>query len=59
MGASKVPEPKRGIDPDFDNCNQKVNLIRDELANYLQDVKKDTGCKDVSLHETSVGKFRF
>lgn len=58
MGASKVPEPKKGVDPDFDSCNEKVTLIRDELTSYLEDVKKDTKCKQVSLHETSVGKFR-
>jgi hypothetical protein len=40
----KVPEPKHGIDPEFDNTNVRVEKIRAEMASYVKDVKKDTGC---------------
>lgn len=46
----KVPEPKKGIDPDFDNTNVRVEKIRANLESYVEDVKKDTRCEQVSLH---------
>ena len=34
----KVPEPRMGVDEDFDAQNAKVKEIRKQLDNYLKDV---------------------
>jgi len=41
----KVPEPKKGIDPDFDNANVRVEKIRLNMENYVEEVKKETHCE--------------
>lgn len=36
--AAEVPEPQRGIDAEFDEINDTVNAIKEELNEYLQDI---------------------
>ena len=39
-GGHKVPEPKLGLDPEFDACNDQVEQAKTDLDEYLEDVKK-------------------
>ena len=54
----KIPEPKKGIDENFDNVNDKISEVRSKIQSYISDVAKDTGCKSVELFESNA-KFRF
>ena len=58
VGKSKVPEPILGIDEEFDEKNQVVDQIKEKINAYVEDVSKETGCKDVKIFE-SLGKFRY
>ena len=58
LKGKKIPEPKKGVDEDFDNVNVRVDEIRSKMHSYVKDVAKDTGCKDVQLNESNA-KFRF
>lgn len=36
----EVPEPKTGIDPEFDAANEAVNLIKEELEEFCATMQK-------------------
>ena len=36
----QVPEPKTGIDPEFDAANEAVNLIKEELEEFCATMQK-------------------
>ena len=40
----KVPEPAKGIDKNFDNCNLKIEKIKQRMEDYIQDIVKGLGC---------------
>ena len=52
----QIPEPKSGIDPDFDKANSKVSLIKDKFYDYLVEIQKQFG--DISI-KYSHAKYRF
>ena len=54
----KVPEPKRGVDLEFDRTNERVDEIKNRMQEYAEDVAKETGCDQVRIF-VSQGKFRF
>ena len=58
VGGQKVPEPKSGLDEEFDACNNAVDKVKQQLEDYLGDIKKVTGCKDAKLCQNSK-KYRF
>ena len=58
VGTKKIPEPKRGVDPEFDNMNGKINEIKQKMEDYADEVKKEIGCKEVKVVSTQ-GKVRF
>ena len=58
VGGQKVPEPKSGLDEEFDACNDAVDKVKRQLDDYLDDVKKATGCKEAKLSQNSK-KYRF
>jgi len=35
-----VPEPKSGLDEEFDACNDEVDIAKQALDNYLEEVRK-------------------
>ena len=45
VAGKKVPEPKMGLDEEFDKMNERIDEIKQELQDYLQEVRKDTGCE--------------
>ena len=45
----KIPEPRWGVDPEFDDTNKKVEAIHQRMQDYLKDVQKDTGCDKAKL----------
>lgn len=57
-GKQKIPEPVRGKDEEFDGKNEVVEGIRERIDEYIESVKKETGCKKIVLF-TSNAKFRF
>ena len=38
VNAAEVPEPQRGIDAEFDEANDMVDKIKEELAEYLKEI---------------------
>ena len=40
----KVPEPKRGVDDEFDKINVTVEEIKRRMEKYVDEVAKETGC---------------
>ena len=47
FGGKRIPEPKRGIDEEFDGFNEAVNKIKEQMQDYAKDVEKDIGSKVV------------
>lgn len=45
----KVPEPKPGVDEEFDEKNLRITELKKQMQNYVDDVQKDTGCDKVSI----------
>ena len=59
LDGKRVPEPTRGIFEDFDNLNDRVEQIKEQMQDYVEDVAKDTGCcGNVALFQ-SQSKIRF
>ena len=58
VGNKRVPEPRKGIDEELDQVNVRIEQVRQQLDDYIEDVKKTTGCPDVKLF-SSTGIFRF
>ena len=34
----KIPEPVKGLDNAFDECNEKIDAIKDEFEDYLRTI---------------------
>lgn len=49
FGGKKIPEPKSGIDPNYDDSNKSVESIKNQMSDYVKDVEKDIGSQ-VTLH---------
>ena len=58
VGGRKVPEPKPGMDEEFDGLNRKIDDIKKEFNDYLKDIKKDIGSDEIEYNTTSE-KFRY
>jgi DNA mismatch repair protein MSH6 len=57
MGTDKeIPEPQAGLDVAFDEANAKVNQIKFQLNDFLEEVRKDLKCRQIAF---SHAKFRF
>ena len=37
----EIPEPKLGVDDNFDQANKRINIIKEELNAYLIKLRKD------------------
>ena len=55
---SKIPEPKSGLDDEFDASNAAVEDAKSAIESYLSDVKKLLNCKEAKL-STASKKYRF
>ena len=58
-GSSKIPEPRKGFDEEFDRVNQSVDQIKKRMQQYVKDVQIELGCPDVQLIQVQVGDNRF
>ena len=43
FGGKKIPEPKLGIDPNYDDSNKSVESIKKQMSDYVKDAEKDIG----------------
>lgn len=55
-GNKKIPEPKLGVDPEFDNLNTEINSTRNQITEYLQSLQR-TVHKEAKYHTSQ--KFRY
>lgn len=59
-GGKKVPEPKLGLDQEFDTANQEVVDNKDKIEQYVESVRQALKCEDSKVELSSVSKkYRF
>ena len=44
VGSKKVPEPIKGLDKEFDQANERVGKIKQNLEDFLAKVRKELKC---------------
>jgi hypothetical protein len=44
-----MPWPKKGLDLDIDDLLEKITRAKNELKDYLGEVRKKSGCPKVSF----------
>ena len=52
----EIPKPKRGYNVEFDECNDKINLIKKDLHEYLKMVRNHYNTSEINFGK---GKYRY
>lgn len=52
----EIPEPQRGLDQNFDQANDGVNQVKQQLEDYIGTIRTQLKCKRISY---SHAKFRY
>ncbi len=58
VGNKKVPEPVPGLDEGFDAANSEVEKIKERLETYIEKVRKELKCRNIS-YSTNSKRFRY
>ncbi len=58
VGNKKVPEPVPGLDEEFDTANSQVEKIKERLEAYIEKVRKELKCRNIS-YTTNSKRFRY
>ena len=58
VGNKKVPEPKEGLDEEFDSANMKVESIKEKLDKYLEKVRKELKSREIN-YSCNTKRFRY
>ncbi len=58
IGKKKIPEPKPGLDENFDKANRSVEREKSKIEDYLDTVKKELKTKNIS-YTTGSTRFRY
>jgi DNA mismatch repair ATPase MutS len=58
VGNKKIPEPKQGLDEEFDEANVKVENIKRRIDDYLEKVKIELKCKNIN-YTTNSKRYRY
>ncbi|CAI2377673.1 unnamed protein product [Moneuplotes crassus] len=60
IGKNLIPEPKKGISDDFDQANEAIELIRIELDELLEEIKKKLKFEKICYNSDSkMHRFQF
>lgn len=54
---AEIPEPQYGLDENFDRANEAVNVVKEQLSDYLAQVRAQFKCN--SQINFSHAKFRY
>ena len=58
VGKKKVPEPRPGLDENFDRANRAVEKVKHEIEEYLDTIKKELKTKNIN-YSTGSKLFRY
>lgn len=58
VGSKKVPEPVAGLDAEFDRASLKVEAVKKRLDSYLEKVRKQLKCLQIS-YTCNSKRFRY
>lgn len=55
-GGKKVPEPKLGLDQEFDTANQEVENNKDKIREYVASISEELKCDESQVELTAPAK---